>query len=231
MSSSAAPIRIFLVSGHSLLLWGLQQLVSAHDSGMQLAGSITSVAQLTNSIATASPDVILLDLDLLDEQSTEVATLAASFTAKILILTRHDDQTLADKAVLDGARGVLKRHATPANFIEAIQKVHAGQIWLDRTATGRIMVELSRKASGQVEQKKPCRLATLTDREKSIVTSILENSGDPAKTLAKKLHISESTLRNHLTSIYSKLDISNRFELISFAHKNDFKRSPVSAIA
>ncbi|MES2625821.1 MAG: response regulator transcription factor [Pseudomonadota bacterium] len=171
----------------------------------------------------------MLDLDLLDAQAGDIALLAKSSTAKILVLTRNDDQALADKAVLDGARGVLKRSATPANFIEAIVKVNAGQIWLDRAATGRIMVELSRRHNGHVEEKKPSRLATLTDREKSIVSSILENSGDPAKTLAGKLHISESTLRNHLTSIYSKLDISNRFELISFAHKNDVHRTVFSA--
>ncbi len=231
MMPSARPIRVFLVSEHSILLWGLQQLVSAHDSGMVLAGCSTSTAELVQSITSTSPHVILFDLDMSDEQSSTIATLAACQTAKILVMTRRDNQGLADKAVLDGARGVLRKNATPANFIEAIIKVDAGQIWLDRTATGRIMVELSRRHHGQVEQKKPSRLATLTDREKSIVASILENSGDPAKTLARKLHISESTLRNHLTSIYSKLDISNRFELISFAHKNDLQQSHLSASA
>jgi two-component system, NarL family, nitrate/nitrite response regulator NarL len=231
MMPSAKPIKVFLVSGHSILLWGLQQLVSANDSRMSLAGYSSSTATLMDSVASASPDVILFDLDMPAEHATGIATLAAGCTAKILVMTRHDDQTLVDKAVLDGACGVLKSNSTPANFIEAIQKVHAGQIWLDRAATGRIMVELSRRQNGQLEQKKPSRLATLTDREKSIVASVLENSGDPAKTLAKKLHISESTLRNHLTSIYSKLDISNRFELISFAHKNELQQPSFSATA
>ena len=231
MTPNATPIRIFLVSGHSILLWGLQQLVSAQNSGMQLAGSATSTAQLTDSVVATAPDVILFDLDMPDAQATGIAALAACSTAKILVLTREDDQAQEDKAVLDGARGVLKRPATPANFIEAIHKVHAGQIWLDRTATGRIMVELSRRHSAQVEEKKPSILSTLTEREKGIVASILENSGHPAKTLASKLHISESTLRNHLTSIYGKLGISNRFELISFAHKNDFKQTLFSATA
>jgi two-component system, NarL family, nitrate/nitrite response regulator NarL len=231
MMPNAKPISVFLVSGHSILLWGLQQLVSAHGSGMSLAGCSANAATLVDSVASASPDVILFDLDMPEKQATGITTLAACTTAKILVLTRHHDQTHVDKAVLDGARGVLKGSSTPANVIEAIHKVHAGQIWLDRVATGRIMVELSRRHSGQIEQRKPSRLATLTDREKSIVTSILENSGDPAKTLARKLHISESTLRNHLTSIYSKLDISNRFELISFAHKNDLQQPAFSATA
>jgi two-component system, NarL family, nitrate/nitrite response regulator NarL len=231
MTPNATPIRIFLVSGHSILLWGLQQLVSAPDSGLQLAGSATHSARLTDAIAATCPDVILLDLDMSDVEPTAIATLTACSTAKILVLTRRDDPALVDKAMLDGARGVLNKHATPANFIEAIHKIQAGQFWLDRTATGRIMVELSRRKSSQVEEEKSSSLSSLTEREKSIVFSILENSGDPAKTLAKKLHISESTLRNHLTSIYGKLEISNRFELISFAHKNDLKPAVFSAIA
>ena len=104
--------------------------------------------------------------------------------------------------------------------------MHAGEVWLDRIATGKIMAELSRRQIGQFEEKKPSWLSTLTEREKRIVASILENSANPAKTIAKKLHISESTLRNHLTSIYGKLGISNRFELISCAHKNDLEQSP-----
>ncbi len=231
MTQGSTTIRIFLVSGHTILLWGLQQLISSHQPGTQLVGSAASTAELPSVIAAAAPDIILVDLDLPDVRASGIVALATCSPAKVLVLTRHDDQALADKAVLEGARGVLKRHATPANFIDAICKVHEGQIWLDRAATGRIMVELSRRQTGELVNKKSARISNLTTREKRIIASILEHSGDSAKTLANKLHISESTLRNHLTAIYSKLGISNRFELISYVHKNNLQQTlyPASA--
>jgi two-component system nitrate/nitrite response regulator NarL len=115
---------------------------------------------------------------------------------------------------------VLDRHASPETFLEAIAKVHQGQLWLDRAATGRVFVALSRQETARAADTKHDRISTLTEREKKIVSCIFENSGDSARTIAEKLHISESTLRNHLTSIYGKLGIANRFELISYAHKN-----------
>lgn len=208
------PIRVFIIAGHRILLWGLQQLIKSNEPAMQLIGSAENSADALATIEAASPDVILLDLGLHDEHALDIPGLVAKSQARVLVLSQQDDQTSQDKAVLDGARGVLDRHASPEAFLEAIAKVHQGQVWLDRAATGRIFVALSRRADTERS-----RISTLTAREKKIITCIFENTGDSARTIAEKLHISESTLRNHLTSIYGKLGISNRFELITYALK------------
>ena len=101
------------------------------------------------------------------------------------------------------------------------------EVWLDRASTGRLLVELSRRSAGAPpptpEQQ---RIATLTLREREIIAVMAAHAGATAKAIAQKLHISEHTLRNHLTSIYEKLDVANRLELFAFAHQHDLTRGP-----
>lgn len=216
------PIRVFIIEGHSILMWGLKQLIKSHEPAMQLVGSTNKIADTIAVLAASSPDVILLDLHLSCDEKYDIQRLVTETSAKVLVMTRNYNQLEQDAAILDGARGVLGRDATPEEFLDAITKVYQGQLWLDRVATGRIFVALSRQAAAESIDAQRSKIATLTEREKKIVTCIFDNSGDSAKTIAGKLFISESTLRNHLTSIYGKLSVSNRFELISYALKNGY---------
>lgn len=203
-----------------MLLWGLQQLINSNAPDMLLVGCATNSANALLALKAASADVILLDLD--DEHMLDaIPLLMAESQARILAMTRQENNSIEDQAVLKGARGILGKNATPDIYLQAIVKVYQGQLWLDREATGRIFVEFSRHASAKSAAPEVSLIASLTEREKKIITCILENTGSSAKTLAEKLHISESTLRNHLTSIYGKLGVANRFELISFGLKNE----------
>jgi two-component system nitrate/nitrite response regulator NarL len=129
------------------------------------------------------------------------------------------DKVLYEKIVLLGAMGVVDKETPVDKILTAIVKVHEGQIWLDRTVTGRVFVALSRKEaitkSAQGEN-----LARLTQREKEIVSFISGHAEAGARDIAKMLHISEHTLRNHLTAIYEKLEVTNRMELFVYAQKN-----------
>jgi two-component system, NarL family, nitrate/nitrite response regulator NarL len=215
----AAGIRVFLIAEQEILLWGLQQLIKGNRPAMLLTGCAKRCADALPLLDASAPDIILLDLDLRDEKVSDlIPPLVASSRARIIAMTRCDDKILQDQAILNGARGILDKHATAEVFLEAISKVHLGQLWLDRAATGRIFVEFSRRGTPTADPEQ-ARLDALTEREKSIVRCIFDNSGASAKAIAEKLHISESTLRNHLTSIYGKLGIANRFELVSYAMK------------
>lgn len=220
MYQNLIPIRVFIITEHRILLWGLQQLIKNNESVMQLVGSAISSADAIAAVTAASPDVILLDLDPHDEHAVNIPAFLAESQVRVLVLTRSDDTAFQDKLILEGARGLLDRHASPEALLEAVVKVYQGQLWLDRAATGRIFISLLRRDDAKSADTQCSKFLTLTEREKKIVACIFANSGDSAKTLAEKLYICESTLRNHLTSIYGKLGISNRFELISYALKN-----------
>ena len=218
---NSAPIRVFLIDDHRSILWGLERLIDSGKPVMQVVGSAASCTEALKFLDDASPNLILLDIDLGKESGVdEIPRLLARSRAKILVLTGLRDQSVHDKAVLAGARGVVQKEAAAETILSAIAKVHAGQIWLDRAATSRIFVEFSRESAAQAADPERAKISTLTDRERAIVTIAANNAGANAKAMAEILHISEHTLRNHLTSIYDKLGVANRLALFAFAHKH-----------
>lgn len=215
------PIRVFLISNFCLMLKGIEALLSQEPARFKLAGSASSYEQAAEMMAQLLPDLIVLDIDSAPDRVLPlVTTLRAISDAKILLLTRLEDSILQDKAVMFGARGVVDRNISPEQLLNAIEKVHEGQVWLDRNATGRIFVALSRESTSKEHDSVSAQVALLTEREQAIVSVIARNNGEPGKTIAKKLNISESTLRNHLTSIYEKLGVANRHGLLAYAFQN-----------
>lgn len=218
-----APIRVFLIDDHRSILWGLERLIESGTPPMKVVGSAASHAEALDALAGASPDVILLDIDLGKESGIDAIPklIGVAPAAKILVLTGLRDRAAHDQAVLAGAKGVVEKEAPAQTILTAIAKVHQGQLWLDRAAAGRIFVEFSRKSGApqslDPEQKK---IASLTERERQIIVGVASNAGATARTIAETLHISEHTLRNHLTSIYDKLDVANRLELFAYAQKH-----------
>lgn len=224
---NSAPIRVFLIDDHRSILWGLERLIDSGKPAMQVVGSAGSCTEALKLMDGASPNLILLDIDLGKESGVDqIPTLLARSRAKILVLTGLRDESVHDKAVLAGARGVVQKEAPAETILSAIAKVHAGQLWLDRAATGRVFVEFSRESAGQGADSERTKISTLTERERTIVSITANNAGANAKAIAQILHISEHTLRNHLTSIYDKLDVASRLELFAYAHKHGLTKQP-----
>jgi two-component system nitrate/nitrite response regulator NarL len=222
-AQSTAPIRVFLIDDHRSILWGLERLIESGTSAMKVVGSVTNHAEALKLLTDAAPDVILLDIDLGKENGIDAIPklIAAGAAAKVLVLTGLRDKAVHDKAVLAGAEGVVEKEAPAHTILMAIEKVHEGQLWVDRAAAGRIFVEFSRQgAAAQAPNPEQQKIASLTDREREILAGVATNAGATARTIAERLHISEHTLRNHLTSIYDKLDVANRLELFAYAHKH-----------
>ena len=228
MPTDTAPIRVLLVDDHRTILWGLEKLIESGKPSMQVVGSATSSSEALKAIEKTSPDVILLDLDLGDENGLDaIPGLIAASNAKVLVLTGLRDETVHHRAVLAGARGVIEKETRAESILMAIAKVHEGEIWLDRAATGKLLVEISRKsASRSATDPVQEKIATLTVREREIIGLAAANAGATAKSIAEMLHISEHTLRNHLTSIYEKLGVANRLELFAFAHQHKLQPKP-----
>lgn len=220
-SVNFTPIRVFLIDDHLSILWGLKRLIESGKPAMQVVGSARNCAEALKLLDEASPDVILLDLDLGSENGVEeIPKLVARSKAKILVLTGVRDKNAHDAAVLAGAKGIVEKEAPAETILRAIEKVHEGQVWLDRYATARMFVEFSRGGAGAGRDPELAKISLLTEREREIVSAISGNAGATARTIAETLHISEHTLRNHLTSIYDKLGVANRLELFAYAHKH-----------
>jgi DNA-binding NarL/FixJ family response regulator len=218
---SPAPIRVLLIDDHRSILWGLERLIESGKPLMEVVGTATNCADALKLIDETAPDLILLDIGLGDQNGVdEIPNLIARSKAKILVLTGISDESIHDKAVLAGASGVVEKEASAETILAAIEKVHEGQLWLDRVATGRIFLEMSRENAAQSVDPERAKIQSLTDREREIVAVTASHAGANAKAIAEMLYISEHTLRNHLTSIYDKLDVANRLELFAYAHKH-----------
>jgi two-component system nitrate/nitrite response regulator NarL len=226
-AKNSAPIRVLIIDDHRSILWGLERLIESGKPAMQVVGTATSCAEALKVIDEAAPDLILLDIGLGDENGVdEIPNLMARSHAKILVLTGIRDESLHDKAVLAGASGVVEKEASAETILAAIEKVHEGQLWLDRVATGRIFLEFSRDSAAQPVDPERVKISSLTEREREIVAISAIHAGANAKAIAEMLYISEHTLRNHLTSIYDKLQVATRLELFAYAHKHGLTKRP-----
>ena len=214
-------IRVFVVSDHRLLLEALTDQLAKTSRDFILAGSCATLAQASELLKSAAADILLLDMDGESEALLAfISALQEAMSIRILLLTRHQDHALEDKAVVLGARGLIDRDTSAEQLLNALEKVHQGQVWLNREATGRVFVELARWGRDKPLDPNEAKMAQLTEREQHIVACIARSHGEPGKTIAEQLHISESTLRNHLTAIYGKLGVVNRHGLLAYAYQH-----------
>ncbi len=226
MKPTAKTIRILLVDDHPTMLWGLKTLIDGEAPRMEVVGTARSCKEALAKIDQFAPDVILLDVDLAGENAVDMLpTLLANAVSRVLILTASHDQTTLDLAVHRGARGVLHKSAAAEQVLLAIDRVNQGELWLDRETLGRVFTELVHPLASAKPDLAATRNGSLTGKERKIIRAIIEDSGASTIILAERLFISEHTLRNHLTSIYHKLDVRSRLELYVYAVKHQLQKS------
>ena len=203
------------------MLWGLHQLIDSEKPVMEVVGTATSCAEALEKIEPLMPDVILLDIDLGGESTLDILpALLSNGISRALIFTGVREQKALDLAVLRGARGILSKDAPADQVLKAIEKTHQGELWLGRETLGRVFSQVMDPAAAHKQDPESEKQSRLTTKEKKVVHVVLEGSGALNRALAERLFISEHTLRNHLTSIYEKLGVSNRLELYIYATKH-----------
>ena len=214
-------IRVFLAEDHHITLWGLHRLIDAASPRMEVVGTASSRDELMNHGAAATADILLLDLDLGGEDvGTVLASLRQRCPGHVLVLTGTYDIAQHRAAVMKGARGVVHKSEPAQTILLAIEKVNNGEVWLHRTLLGEVLGLFTggtAVAALRTVDPQAVRMASLTARERQVVAVMVECTGAKQLAVADKLGMSEHTLRNHLTTIYSKLGVHGRLELHLFA--------------
>jgi DNA-binding NarL/FixJ family response regulator len=207
------------VDDHLVVRAGLHMLIENHP-GMTVVAMASNRAEAMELAAKDSPNLILLDLDLRGESALTFLTQLRETTpnAQILDLTVLRETYAHRQAVQLGAMGVVLKEHAPDVLIKAIEKVHAGEIWLDRPTMGRMLREMSGREEKEIDPELT-KIESLTQREREVVALIAE--GLKNRQIGERLFISETTVTHHLSSIYSKLGVSDRLELViyAFTHK------------
>jgi len=220
-----AATRIVVIEEQEIARAGLCLLLSQQE-GFHVAGSTATWADAVGIIQREQPDIILLSI------STETGTnleflpelLALSVSSKVLVLSELDDQELFRKAVKLGAAGVLSKNKPAAMLVKAVECLNAGEAWLDRLNTATLLRELSRKPLAVKPDPEQMKIASLTEREREVIK--LVGKGFKNRQIAEKLFISDITVHHHLTSIYSKLEVTDRMELLIFSYRKGLAEIP-----
>ena len=217
---SSAPIRILIVDDHLVVRAGLHMLIENHP-GMTVVAMASNRAEAMELAARDSQNLIFWNW------TCEVKALSTFLTqlpettpnAQILVLTGLRDTDAHRQAVQLGAMGVVLKEHAPDVLIKAIEKVHAGEIWLDRPTMGRMLREMSGRDEKEVDPELT-RIESLTQREREVVALIAEGLN---RQIGERSFISETTVTHHLSSIYSKLGVSDRLELVIYAFTHKIK--------
>lgn len=216
-SAADVPIRVMAVDRHRITLWGLQQLIDNHGSRMIMVATATEMESALELADEVKPDVILLDLDLGNRDASEcIPDLIASRHTRVIVLAGACSPQIFNRAVLRGAHGFLRKENPVDVILRAIEKVHGGGRWLNEPA-GQFAPD---DAENSELERESARIAALTLRERQVVACIGADPGQDNRAMASSLHMSEQTLRNHLSRIYSKLEVCNRFQLYVLAGKH-----------
>jgi two-component system nitrate/nitrite response regulator NarL len=225
LNSTNEPIRILLVDDHTILRSGLRLLIGSNPR-MLVIGEADNREETVLLTAREKPDVIVLDLVLGEENSLDFLTelLSISNHTRVIVLTGARDPLIHERAVALGAKGLVIKDESPEVLLKAIERVHAGEVWLERSMIARVLGRLS---GGEVAPTDSAieNIVTLSEREREIISLISE--GLTNKAIAKRLNLSESTIHNHLTSIFNKLEVANRLELVIFAYRYGLAQIPI----
>lgn len=222
---SNKPIRILVLDHQALVRDGLRMVL--HDSpNFQVLGEAGESEPALALASRPDIDVILVELNLDGELNTEIIPeiLKVNRQARIILLTGIEETQILQLAVQMGAMGVVSKTGTRQTLYKAIEKVHAGEVWIDRAMIANVLTQLSRSRLDDQEDPETARIGSLSEREREVI--VLIGKGLKNKEIATRLSISEITVRHHLSSIYSKLDVADRLELTIYAYRNGLADLP-----
>jgi len=214
MEDAVSRTTLFVIDDHPLLREAINMLAeSAGD--LHVVGSSDTASGALEPLQRLSPDLVLLDIDLGHEDGLQwlPRITSAAPSARVLILTALREPARDDEALRAGARGLVLKSAPPETLLQAIRGVAAGALWFDTSALNR-----QQRADAGAGGK----LASLTPREREIVALVVEGLRNDE--IARRLGITPKTVKNQLTTIYEKLGVSSRLELVVQAHERGAAR-------
>jgi two-component system nitrate/nitrite response regulator NarL len=220
-SQSSGDIRVLIVEDQAIVRAGVRMFLDSQPH-IIVVGEAESYPRALDITRSLQPDVILLDLGLGVDTGFDCmeGLYEASRGSRILVLTGVVDKEIRERAVERGASGVVLKSESPDVLLKAIEKVHQGEVWLDRAGMARLLLRLSQQGRRREEA---ANLSVLTPRERQIIALVAQ--GYRNREIAEQLAISPVTVRHHLTSIFDKLDVHGRFELLIFAYKNNLSNA------
>lgn len=207
------PIRLLIVDDHTLFREGLRALFSAIDD-IELVGEATTGQEAIDLVEECQPDVILMDIDMPGMSGVKAtrSILRKAPSIGIVMVTMLEDDASVFSAMRAGARGYVLKGAQPNELLQTIRAVANGQALFGAAIAARMMRFFNEQEARFKTALPEEAFPELTRRELEVLELIAQ--GDRNSAIAEKLVISEKTVRNHITNIFSKLQVADRAEAI-----------------
>ena len=211
------PIRVFLVDHHTLLRRCLAVMLNRRR-GFEVVGDAASGNEALSLAGACRPDVVVVEPESPEGGVDLIARLCEEFPASAVIVLSHCYDDAAKNSLLAGARGCIDKTCEPQDLVRAIQRVHAGEIVMAPEMIDTILESLNGN-----EAPSPVHNG-LTERELEVLQLVVAGLTNPE--IARKLYITDHTVKGHLAKILGKLGLDNRVQLATYALQHGLVTDP-----
>jgi len=210
--------RILLVDDHEIVRLGLKSLLDRHPR-LQVVAEASTGNEAVKKVRQYIPDIVVMDVRLPGGSGIKACDeITKKFPGtRVIMLTTYAEDEMLFSAIRAGASGYMLKQVGSDELIKAIEAVGRGEALLDPAVTQRVFQEV-RKAAREEEA---LAFVDLTDQEKQVLIHVSE--GKTNREIAKALYLGEGTVRNYVSSILSKLEVSNRAEAAAYAVRHDLR--------
>lgn len=204
--------KILIVDDHEVVRLGLKSMLQNYP-GFEVVGEAGNARDAIQQVNLHNPDIVLMDIRLPGTSGIEATGEITSKhpKTKVIMLTSYAEDEMLFSAIKAGASGYVLKQVNLEDLVKSIQAVARGEAALDPAVTQRIFQEV-RKA---VKEEEASAFSSLSQQEKMVLKLVAE--GKTNREIAQKLYLGEGTVRNYVSSILSKLNVSNRAEAAAFA--------------
>jgi len=211
-------IRVLIADDQSLVRAGLRSLLDG-EPDLEVVGEASDGRQAVDAAAALNPDVVLMDIRMpvLDGIAAARELADRGSRARVLMLTTYDLDEYLFSALRAGAAGFLLKDTTAESLAAGVRTVAAGDGLLAPTATRRLITEFAQTSA--VDRSKVTLLHRLTEREREVLALMARDGGSNAD-IARELFVTPATVKSHVASILSKLELRDRVQAVIFAFES-----------
>lgn len=209
--------RVLLVDDDPLLRAGLRMMLGGAPD-LRVVGEAADGAQVPALVARLTPDVVLMDIRMpaTDGLTATEALRSRPGAPEVIILTTFDADVHVLRALRAGAAGFILKDTPPTEIVAAVRRVARGEPVLSPAVTRRLITRVAESDDDVRRARARDRLALLNDREREVAVAL--SQGRSNAEIAATLHLSVSTVKTHVSSILTKLDLNNRVQVALLAH-------------
>jgi len=205
--------RVFIADDHAIVREGLRRILAAAAS-IEVVGEGKDSREVLDAVRAGGFDVLLLDLQMPGRSGVDLIKQVRSErpALRILVLSMHDEQQYAERAIRAGAAGYLTKDTAAKQLVAAIDRVAAGGMYITTAAAEALALRLQTPNEDLPHQR-------LTDREYEVLRLLA--AGESVSGIAERLHLSVKTISTHKTHVLEKMRLGSLAELVRYAIEHD----------